>query len=377
METNNYEELLEKYRLGQCSAAEIRQLEAWYADWNAKERVMLSEADLNRAELLMRDEVMGRTAVRKLIPWRGLSIAASITLVIGLGLFYFNRTAPNVQNRVAKAIPAERIVPGKQGATLTLANGTKIKLSDVQNGVLAKQAGINISKTAGGSLIYELKHAEGKNSDGLQGINTLSTENGETYQLRLPDGSLAVLNAASSLTYSAGLVNNGKRVVKLTGEAYFEVAKDARHPFIVESNGQQVQVLGTHFNVNSYADEDVQRTTLLEGSVKVTSGNRSAVIAPGQQVRLSNGALSTETVDVSQAVAWKDGLFNFNSSDIQNVMRQLARWYNVTVEYEGAIPKDKITGKVHRDADLSQALTILKYLDIHYVIKDRTIIIKP
>jgi transmembrane sensor len=378
MEANNYEELLKNYRLGLCSEAEIRQLEAWYADWHMTDRILLSESKLHFAQEQMREVLMKSINTKRLVPWRKISIAASIALVIGAGLSYLDRSDVDLKKRiVSRGNSIERIPPGKQGAILTLADGKKIRLSDVHNGILANQAGVSISKSADGQLVYQIRENEVQNT-GVQKVNTLSTEKGETYQLRLPDGSLAVLNAASSLTYAANLMDgDGNRRIQLNGEAYFEVKKDRLHPFIVQTAGQQVQVLGTRFNVNSYPEEGSQRTTLLEGSVKVMSGGEIIVIAPGEQAISTSKGLSKVDVNVSGATSWKDGFFNFEQSDIQTVMRQLARWYNLEVTYDGPVPTAKITGKVYRNADFSEALTVLRYLDIHYALKGRTITIKP
>lgn len=163
--------------------------------------------------------------------------------------------------------------------------------------------------------------------------------------------------------------------VSITGEAYFEVVKDKQKPFLVQSRDQIIEVVGTHFNVNAYSDEDKVATTLLEGMVKVWAGKGSTIIQPGEQLQVKTSAIRLVEVEADDAVSWKNGLFHFRESDIETVMRQFSRWYDVKVIYQGEVPRVSITGKVYRNTDLSKALEILTILNIHYRIKDRTITI--
>jgi transmembrane sensor len=262
--------------------------------------------------------------------WRRVGIAAAIaTIIVGAGIFHY---AVDHKKQGDFITNSNGIVPGKQGATLTLANGKKIKLSDVTNGELAKEAGVSISKNANGQLIYEIIHqGEADNQ-----LNTLSTANGETYQVHLPDGSLVFLNAASSLTYAPSLIKAGKRQVTLRGEAYFEVKKDEKSPFIVKTDQQEVKVLGTHFNISNYDTDPEIKTTLLEGKVQVTAKktNRSEFLIPGQQSVLSESNFYVNNqVDVEEAIAWKNGYFKFNGS-LEAIMQKVARWYDIEVIYK-------------------------------------------
>ncbi|WP_316817665.1 FecR family protein [Pedobacter nyackensis] len=298
------------------------------------------------------------------------AIAAAIaTVLVFAGLFYYNF---DVRRALLTEIAYKNdVAPGKTGATLTLANGKKIRLDQALNGELAKEAGVVISKSADGQLIYEVK---GSAADPGR-MNTLTTAKGESYQLRLPDGSLVWLNAASSLTYAADLNSGGKRKVELDGEAYFEIAKDKAHPFVVESRKQEVEVLGTHFNVNAYADEPVVATTLLEGAVKVTGKGLDQTIRPGEQAINNGSAIQVMDVDVETVVDWKSGGFILDRVDFRTVMRKIARWYNVEVVYDPTVPYDMISGGyISRSMQLSSVLKLIeKSGQVRFRIEGRTV----
>lgn len=298
------------------------------------------------------------TVVRRL--WPRLVAAASIAIVIMTGsyLYYDNL----IVNRQSQIVNQNDVAPGKNGATLTLASGKKIRLSDAVNGELSDEAGVSITKTKDGQLIYEIKETDAANNK----FNTLSTSNGETYQLRLPDGSMVWLNAASSLSYSANLIQNSKRSVTLSGEAYFEVApltpKGGRKiPFIVTSRNQQVEVLGTHFNVNAYADEPVIATTLVEGSVRVSSGADQQLLKPGFQARNNGKGITLSKANVEGVTDWKDGEFNLDEIDFRVAMRKIARWYDVEVIYDKSVPVDiEAWGWISRESKLSAVLKLIE-----------------
>ncbi|MCD0489175.1 FecR domain-containing protein [Pedobacter sp. MC2016-14] len=289
--------------------------------------------------------------------WR--SVAAVVALVaLGTALFVYENDPKQDLLIVASK---NDIAPGKQGATLTLANGKKINLADAANGELVNEAGLKIKKAKDGQLVYEVNSALSNENV----VNTLSTANGETYIVQLPDGSRVWLNSASSLTYTAKLNQEGKRKVKLDGEAYFEINKDKLHPFIVESRGQQIEVLGTHFNVNTYKDEPLITTTLLEGSVRVTavaSGKaQTQVIKPGEQALNNAGNISTGRADLEKTMDWKNGDFFLNHVDFKTAMRKIARWYNVEVIYDSSVPNDiESGGWLSRDKSLITVLNSIQ-----------------
>lgn len=289
--------------------------------------------------------------------WPSFAFAAAIVIVVfGAGLFYYSlNTKPQQTEQLANK---NEITPGIQAATLTLANGKKIRLDDTANGLLAKEAGVTITKSASGQLIYEIKDADAEKNK----INTLSTAKGETYQLRLPDGSLVWLNAASSLTYPVNLIESEKRRVRLEGEGYFEIARDKTHPFVVESKGQQIEVLGTHFNVSNYSDEPLVRTSLLEGSIQI---NGKTILKPGEQSSVNAaGKITVEKVDVNKSVAWKNEKFAFEDDNIESIMRKLARWYNVEIIYQGDFSQRTFSGTISRRDDISRILDKIAFTQV-------------
>ncbi len=304
--------------------------------------------------------------------WPRMAAAAAIILLIGAGIFFYgNQSVPDIKY-------ANDIAPGKNTATLTLANGKKIILSDAVNGQLAEESGVRITKTAKGQIIYEIKDQQLSKADVL---NTLSTARGETYQVRLPDGSVVYLNAESSLKYPASFAANKQRRVELTGEAYFEVAKDKLHPFIVATSKQTVEVLGTHFNINSYANEPGTKTTLLEGSVLITpqaTGNAGSVLKPNQQAFLNGNAIQVKQVDARTAVDWKNNEIVFNGESLEIIMRKVSRWYNVEVVYENeGLKNQPFGGEVSRFANVSEVLDVLELTGFaHFDIRGRRIIVK-
>lgn len=300
--------------------------------------------------------------------WFRMAMAAAVVLIVSvIYLFSYHRVSPTDDAKLT----AQDVAPGKMGATLTLANGKKIELTNIPNGQLAKEAGVLISKSANGQLIYEIKNVGTETS----GSNTLSTAKGETYQLHLPDGSVVWLNAASSLTYTTGLKAHGKRRVKLQGEGYFEIAKDKAHPFVVQTNGQEVEVLGTHFNVNAYADEAAVATTLLEGAVKVTSKSNQLLLKPGEQALNNGKAIKVAKVDVENVIDWKQGDFYFEHVDFRSVMRKIGRWYDVEIIYDRSVP-ERITsnGLISRNNKLSAVLkSIEKSGQVHFKIDGKKV----
>jgi len=285
---------------------------------------------------------------------RFTSIAAAVALIV-MGIYFFNYN--NKTKESQSTAYANDVDPGKVGATLTLANGKKISLKDASSGELANEEGISIRKTANGQVVYEIK----KKSGASDKINTLTTDKGETYTLILPDQSKVWLNAASSLTYSASLNEHGLRKVKLQGEAYFEIFKDKAHPFIVETDEQQIEVLGTHFNVNSYKDEPGIATTLIEGSVKISSGGIQRIIKPGDQALNKSGSITVRQVNLESVMDWKNGDFYLDKVNFKVAMRKIARWYNVEVIYDASITDDMETGGwVSRKSNLSSILKLIE-----------------
>jgi len=286
--------------------------------------------------------------------------AAAIIITIGIGTYLFitnSREKPSVTQK--NPVPVQNdVAPGGNKATLTLADGSKIILDSAANGRIAEQGKTLIEKK-GEQIVYTSPVSRIPSVE--MTYNIMSTPRGGQYQLTLPDGSQVWLNAESSITYPTEFTGN-ERNVTITGEAYFEVAKDKMKPFQVKAGNQVIEVLGTHFNVNTYKDEETSNTTLLEGSVRLKTVHTSLILKPGQQGQLNprNEKLSlAANPDVEQVVAWKNGTFNFNGQDFATSMRQIERWYDIKVVYDGQIPKGTFLGAFDRTLNLSDAIELL------------------
>lgn len=377
MDKTQARELIQKYNEGTASKEDVKLLANWYAHESA-----LQQADPEDQDYLMINQEIWLNIKNATMPqkskslWPRIAVAASVLICVGIGFYFYGKQGLAGQEIV------QDFEPGKQTATLTLGDGKRIVLTDKGNGAIASQAGVQVSKTADGKLIYTLA---GQETPANPVFNMLSTAKAEQYQLVLPDGSKVWLNAASSLKFPASFAGQSNRKVELKGEAYFEVAKDKKHPFIVATAGQLVEVLGTHFNISSYTDEEAIKTTLLEGAVKVTIGSGDHAIAeakilrPNQQSVLykTSRNLSVNTVDPDAVVAWKNGLFQFENADIKTVMRQLSRWYDIDVAFAGATPRETFSGKVYRNMSLSKVLDVLSFSQINFKIEGRRMIISP
>ncbi|TCC99467.1 FecR family protein [Pedobacter hiemivivus] len=302
--------------------------------------------------------------------WYKLTAAVAAVVII-LSSIYFFSSNDGILEQVDYV---NDVLPGKSSATLTLGNGDKISLEQAINGKIAQDSGIIITKTADGGIIYQTDKNSLKSS---QEINTLSTGRGQTYMLTLPDHSKVWMNASSSLTYSMGLLQKGVRLIKLEGEAYFEVSKDKMHPFIVESNGQQVKVLGTHFNISSYAEDEATQTTLLEGSVEVRNKLNIRILKPNQQARYAAGDIQIKNVNAESFVDWKNGVFSFENESLQSIMRKVARWYDVEVVYQGTEEETQtFSGTVSKSSNVSKVLkTFNDSSDLKFKIEGRKIFI--
>lgn len=372
MQEEEVTEILKRYHTGDCSTQEEAAIEAWYNFYGTTSDLFDANEDLEKRK----EQIWAAVALsvkRKPFKFFVLRYAAAAIFIIIAGLFFIFQPFGDFGSKKDTDY-ANDIAAGKRGATLTLSTGEMIRLTDAARGPLAKEAGVVITKSKDGGLIYQVT---GHSGTGIRQMNVLATANGETYQVKLPDGTDIWLNSASSLTYPSSFDKHKERKVKLTGEAYFEVAKDKMHSFIVETGKQRVEVLGTHFNINAYQDEPVVKTTLLEGSVKVVGPNAiEKLLKPGQQSRLSPAGVDIEDVDTQLAVAWKNNNFIFEHDDIQFIMRMVARWYNVNVVYDGPIPEEQFSGGVPRFENVSTILRILEATGkVSFKIEDRTIIV--
>lgn len=404
--TDRIRYLFGQYLQKSCSEEELQELFACIAQSQNRELLEeLMDAEYQRVDPVAMEtdwEHMFKQIVQpkevnlvcvnnvKRLRWMQVAAAAIVVLAIGVaGYWFINRSTKNEvakNNQPVKPTAAD-ILPGSNKAVLTLADGSVITLDSAANGQLAQQGNSQIIKTKNGGLVYE---RTAQNSSGPftthnspLTYNMLVIPRGGQYQLTLPDGSKVWLNAASSIRYPVAFTGNERRV-ELTGEAYFEVAtlrlrSGQKMPFHVVTPTQDVEVLGTHFNVNAYANEPSAKTTLLEGSVKVKAEN-SVVLKPGEQAVMS-GAHSQLTInnspDLEQAMAWKNGFILFNKADIKSIMRQVERWYNVDVVYEGEIPQRTFTGGIERSARLSELLRLLEVSKVKFRIENKKLIVTP
>ena len=389
-------ELAHRFTSGSATDEEKALLHQWFdgADKEEMEHVFLSEQETE-------DDVRVRMKTRLLQaieqepqetnPQTGLAtvmgsprrigyharwIAAAMILVAvsGTGLYFWKAYK---SRQAACCVPAvvishSDLQPGGNKAMLLLGDGSVVNLGAAKNGIIRKVAGTLIDKQDG-QLRYNVSAA-----DLAPEMNTIQTPRGGQYQVILPDGTKVWLNAASSLTYPTAFKGVG-REVRLNGEAYFEVADYKDKPFKVMAGNMQVNVLGTHFNVMAYEDENAIRTTLLEGAVKVTSGGASHVLKPGQEGRLdrSSDAFSLLQVNADEAVAWKNGVFQFGGASIETVMREIVRWYDVDVEYQGRT-NEHFRGTISRDVNASEVFKMLELTGaVHFAVDKKKIIVKP
>lgn len=307
------------------------------------------------------------TPVKRMYYWRWAA-AAIVLLVLAGGIYRLTeqpkRTPPTVAHSGA-------IAPGKQGAVLMLADGSTVLLDSMKNGVVASQAGTNVVLN-NGQVVYDANTA----STTAIAYNTISTPRGRQFSVVLPDGTKVWLNAASSLRYPVAFSGN-TREVRITGEAYFEVAADAAKPFSVHFHEKGVvEVLGTAFNVNAYTDEPIIKTTLLQGSIRV---NKQQVLQPGEQANIDkNGSITVDNnAETENAIAWKKGLFMMSSTDLPALFRQISRWYDIEVDMKGELPKRSFGGTIDRDVNLSDVIEALNIYGVNCKLENGKLIVQP
>lgn len=359
MQHRDAKQLLDKYHLGTCSPQEKALVEYWFHHLKADEDPNLSVDELDTAHKDMWSQVKPPV---KILPSRlFIRTAAAVFVLFAIALGgYFLLKEPDATPLIVKK-ESNDIAPGGNKAILTLSNGQQIVLTDARNGNIATEHLTAINKTEDGQLVYQ-----NKGEQQVIAYNTISTPRGGQYSITLSDGTKVFLNAASSLKYPVTF-SGSQRQVALTGEAYFEVAHNQAKPFKVSSGNQIVEVLGTHFNINSYSDTPIIKTTLIKGSVKVSAGKQTLLLKPGQQSQTIADAaedfklILNKNADVSSEIAWKNGLFQFNGASIREVMQSAARWYDLDVIYEGELPAIEITGQISRKVNLSGLLELMKF----------------
>ena len=392
-----YKELLTRYLENNCSPQEADEI-LDFMQKDESNRILLhkmNEEFKNIPQMAvehnsrLRDQLLQKIKPASVVPlnrrwWARVAIAAAVILVISTGYYLLSEHKSRQADNAGNLVQIEQdILPGGDKAVLTLGDGTQILLDTAGNGTLSHQGNSRVMKLNSGQLAYNSSKSSTTSSNEVL-YNTITTPRGGQFQIVLPDGSKVWLNAASSLRFPTDFVG-GERLVEITGEAYFEVAKfsspvtsgKGAMPFIVQlTDGSQVKVLGTHFNINAYADEASVNTTLLEGSVLVKKGKSIRKLAPGQQARMNASGMNIiNGVDLEQVVAWKNGLFNFHEESLQSAMRQISRWYDVEVVFDKGIPDIRFGGKIQRNLKLQQIINGLEDAEVHFRIEGKKLIV--
>lgn len=327
------------------------------------------------------ESVLLQTHVKKKQKRHWVLAAAMITLIVSSGYFWFSHNASKPGgNELATPVKSSQrltndVPPGGNKAVLTLANGKKIILDSASNGALATQGNTKVLKVRGGQIAYNT-YKDRKHKKII--YNTIETPRGGQYELILADGSKVWLNAASSLKFPSAF-NGKERKVTLTGEAYFEIATNKNKPFKVEINNAEVEVLGTHFNIMAYDNEKAVKTTLLEGSVRISNGDQAAILQPGEQARMDKNStdIQINKTNIEEVTAWKRGYFQFNNSNLKVIMRQIMRWYDVEIRFPDNMPTRIFTGKIPRNVSLKHVLKVLELSNVHFKLKGKTIVLTP
>ncbi len=384
---NRIKELFQKYVDKTITEEEYAEFFVYIRNPETKDEVLAFLDDYNKkvqTDALVHEvdwdsmlaNITGSTKIeqnKKLFFWK--YAAAAILLLVG-GTFVYSLFSKDEMKKTPLVYHND-VNPAQNIATLTLSDGAKIVLDDNIVGKLALQDNISIERDAAGQIVYRVIDVDltDDRSSQTQKLNTLATPAGGTFSVVLSDGSKVWLNASSSIEFPAAFANDS-RSVRINGEAYFEIAKDARRPFYVVNRGAEVKVLGTHFNVKSYPDEYRSEVTLLEGSVKFTKDGRSQLLKPGKQITYKENSSEAEQDDANleQVMAWRNQLFVFDNTNIDEIMTELKRWYGVSVNYEGEKPDISFTGVIPRNANISKVLEALELTgDVTFGIEGKVI----
>ncbi|WEK33683.1 MAG: FecR domain-containing protein [Candidatus Pseudobacter hemicellulosilyticus] len=364
MDLQRVYELAHKWKNNSITTEEMEELNLYY-NKKAKEGDILLSVDFVADEATHKARIWavvanssnaGKPGVRKLLNLRRWSVAAAILLLITAAAYLLLQNQQQAKTP-ENALASTDIGPGKAGAILTLADGRQLVLDSLGTGIIATQSGSNLV-LQNGQLAYD----PAATIHPTVTYNTMTTPKGRQFTLQLPDGTRVWLNAASSLRYPTSFTGSARNV-EVTGEAYFEVARNSKQPFTVRINQKaEVEVLGTSFNITAYPDEPGIRTTLLEGAitVKEQKDSKAILLKPGQQAQLTDRVRITGQADIEKTMAWKNGLFNFENMPLPEVMKQLERWYDIEVIYEGKIPDVQFGGEMSRNVQLSSLLKALQ-----------------
>lgn len=382
MNREAYNRLYEKYLAGKCSVKEQVELENYQDSFKLKEQqwdvtTMGNSEEIKQSiqeNLNYSIQEHSKNRIFKIRVWQ--SAAAAILILLTAGIYYYQNSPEPVIVKTETPRFRNDVAPGNNKAILTLDDGSKIDLDDAKTGILASESNIDIKKTGDGQLEYT---AGAQNVKTVK-YNILSTPMGGEYQLVLPDGSKVWLNSGSTLRFPTAFIGS-ERIVELKGEAYFDIAKNPKMPFLVRTNNaMDIKVLGTQFNVMAYDDEKNINTTLVEGSVEVLKGSEKTNLKPGQEAILNRGSgnIKVAQADLEQAIAWKNGYFIFYNENIESIMRKVSRWYNVDIVYQGNLNNKDFVGTISRNKNVSELLKMLELTGaIHFSIDGRRITVMP
>lgn len=391
------QELIHKYEQGRLSETEKKELDLWYHSFNDQEAVVSDMPEGNESDLserimarlnqsMMAEKALANESMALQKRKWNMSVAVALIFILLSGSLYYLMVADNSDTPkplVTKtSVPANDVAPGGTKAMLTLDDGSIIVLDTASNGMLGQQGGAAVTKLDNGLVAYQAASKQMEKGDDKVFYNTISTPRGGEYQVTLSDGTKVWLNAASSIRFPTAF-RGADRQVQITGEVYFEVAHNKTQPFRVAAGKSTIEVLGTHFNVNAYEDEMQVRTSLLEGAVKVypvddLDHQQVKILKPGQQARMNKSGRRISVVndfDTEEVIAWKNGLFVFKSEDLRSIMRQIARWYDVDVQYRGNGDL-QFTGQITRNNNVSKVLEMLELTgEVKFKVQDKQVIV--
>lgn len=382
MDINQAKELLHRYHTGNISQSEKELVELWYSQLIETGEWQWDESEKDEVEKMLESRILEKIRLQNkkprtiyLLSRKYWWAAASIVLVLGFSTYFlvFNKTL-KPSSIVSTTEPNDVSAPQSNKAIITLSNGQKVFLDSISNGALAVQGNVKLVKLASGEIVYQ---SSGELSEKIQ-YNTLENPRGsKVINMVLADGSKVWLNAGSSLNYPVAFVGS-ERKVSVSGEAYFEVAHDASKPFVVHNGSLDVRVLGTHFNVNAFTEDDNNiKVTLIEGSVKISNGSSNCLLEPGQQALVSKEMKILNDVDLNKVMAWKNGYFQFDKASLQSVLKQVSRWYDIEVIYEGKNQPREFVGEIERDLSLSEVFKILEINKVNFTLEGKKLIVKP
>jgi len=385
MDDRHYRQLVKRYLEGTSTDEELEVFAHLLKE--GKLDTILAEALDTDLEINEEDLILA-IKPNKSLPWLKYAVAIAVLLVSITVAYFYKVHVPKeeVTFRMVQSANEKHkndVLPGGNKAILTLSDGEKIILDKANDGQLAKQGNISIEKIKDGYLSYQALSNKNLNIQQDQALNeitdynTISTPKTGQYQIILSDGTKVWLNSFSSITFPTRFSGKERKVTTM-GEVYFEVIQDNKSPFIVETKGQRIEVLGTSFNVNAYEDERAIRTTLVNGSIKVTAGNSSKILDPGQQAEVVDQQINIHPdMHIASIVAWKNGFFSFENTDLPTLMRQLSRWYDIHPVYQGKVGAHEFVGEIPRKSNLSSVLKILEWSGVHFRIEGQNLLIYP